>query len=103
MTASLYATNIFIIILALISCIIFIAGYRKGLIDSIKDMDSPQENKEDSSSKNYIWIILTSVISASIFIALLGISPTFITFAPLLSILSATIIGLLFFIEPKLD
>jgi hypothetical protein len=64
--------------------------------------DAAASDAREDTSHGYLWAVCLAVIGAGAVIALLGASPVFIALAPFLSIVSAAVIGLLFFIEPHL-
>ena len=70
---------------------------------SVDEHALPQSEVQDRTSQHLIWPICLAVVASGVVIALLGVSPLFIVLAPFLSIASAAVIGLLFFIEPHLD
>jgi hypothetical protein len=47
--------------------------------------------------------VCLAVVCAAVVIVLLGVNPVFISLTPFLSILSAAVIGALFFIEARMD
>jgi hypothetical protein len=88
---------------AVIAIVLFMAGYIKGFTASVADHAAARSEARDDTSRRFVWPICAAVVGAGVVIALLGVSPVFILLAPFLSIISAAIIGLLFFIEPHLD
>jgi hypothetical protein len=90
-------------ICAAIAIVLFMAGYIKGFTASVADHDKVRSEVRDDTSRRFMWPICAAVVASGVVIALLGVSPVFILLAPFLSIISAAIIGLLFFIEPHLD
>jgi len=103
MPSSMPLVTIVTIICAFIGGILFIAGYLKGFKASIADFDSGATSTKEDTMKGAGFLIPFIVISAAAVVALLGVSPTFFDLAPFLSIASATVMGLLFYIEPHLD
>jgi hypothetical protein len=87
---------------ALIAVALFLAGYLKAFSASIDDFDAAAQDAPEDTSRGYVWAVCAAVVGAGVVIALLGVSPMFISLAPFLSIMSAAVIGLLFFIEPRL-
>jgi hypothetical protein len=88
---------------AVLAVVLFMAGYVKGFNASVDEFDADTGVVSEDRSRGFGWMICAAVVAAGVVIALLGVSPVFITFAPFLSILSAAVIGLLFYIEPRLD
>jgi DMSO reductase anchor subunit len=88
---------------AVVAIALFLAGYIKGFTASINDFDEQSDATTADTSSSFIWLICLAVIGAAVVIALLGVNPVFIMLAPFLSIASAAIIGMLFYIEPRLD
>jgi hypothetical protein len=103
MPAHMPAVTIITIICAFIAVVVFVSGYVKGFKASVVDFDSAAESSKEDISRGWGYLIPLAVIAAGIVIALLGVSPIFISLAPFLSIASAATIGLLFYIEPHLD
>jgi hypothetical protein len=102
MSPPLPIVTIVAVVCALIAVVLFLAGYLKGFSASIDDFDAAAQDAPEDASRGYIWAVCAAVVGAGVVIALLGVSPVFIALAPFLSIVSAAVIGLLFFIEPRL-
>lgn len=103
MSSAIPAVTIVTTVAAIIAIALFLAGYIKGFTASVDEHALPQSEVQDRTSQHLIWPICLAVVASGVVIALLGVSPLFIVLAPFLSIASAAVIGLLFFIEPRLD
>lgn len=91
------------IICAVAGAVLFISGYFKGFKASVEEFYSGATfNKEDNMKLTGLLIPLIFFGAASV-IALIGVHPIFMKLAPFLSIASAVMLGLLFYIEPHLD
>ena len=88
---------------AVLAVALFMAGYVKGFSASIDEFDADNGVASEDRSRSFVGMICVAVVGAGVVIALLGVSPIFITLAPFLSIVSAAVIGLLFYLEPHLD
>jgi hypothetical protein len=103
MSATLPTVTLVTSVCAVIAIVLFMAGYIKGFTASVADHAAAPSEARDDTSRRFVWPICAAVVASGLVIALLGVSPVFILLAPFLSIISAGIIGLLFFIEPHLD
>jgi len=103
MPAYLSGTALLAIVCAIGAAVLFLAGYVKGFSSSIDDFEASQDDERADTATGFAWPVCLAVIGAAVLIALLGISPAVVAAAPFLSIVSAAVIGLLFYIEPRLD
>ena len=91
------------VVFAFFGAVLFICGYLKGFKTSIAEFDSgTTSTKEDNMTKAGLLIPLIFIGAAAV-IALIGVHPVFMKLAPFLSIGSAVMLGLLFYIEPRYE
>jgi len=103
MLSYLNGISLLAIFCAIAAAILFLSGYIKGFSSSIDDFEASEEDARADTASGFAWPVCLAVVGAGALIALLGTSPAIIAAAPFLSIVSAAVIGMLFYIEPRLD
>jgi len=103
MPAYINGISLLAILCAVAAAVLFLSGYIKGFSSSIDDFETSREDARGDTATGFAWPVCLAVVGAGALIALLGASPAVIAAAPFLSIVSAAVIGALFYIERRLD
>ncbi|MBL8893892.1 MAG: hypothetical protein JNJ53_04780 [Rhizobiales bacterium] len=90
--------SLIIIVLGLVATIIFVAGFARGLRQSIAARDAASDQSGDED-RNYWPSVVFAVIASAVIIAAVGIIPAAVYAGPVLVILTAAANGVAFFLD----
>jgi hypothetical protein len=88
-----------IIVLGLIATAIFVAGFYRGLRQSIAGRDSASSNEANYDSSDRWPSVIFAVVASAAIITLVGFYPAAIYFGPFLVVLTAAANGVAFFLD----
>lgn len=91
---------IFIAIVAfgLFGAAVFLSGFVVAVRETIRERRDPEPEREWVDEGRYGWSALFAVVASAVVIALAGVSPLWIYAGPLLAIVTATGVGIAFFV-----
>lgn len=87
------------ILAGIAATVLFVTGYIVGIKQSLVDAADDLETTNDFEDSNYTISISLAVIASASLIGLAGVDPMFIYIGPLLSIVTASMVGVAFFYE----
>jgi hypothetical protein len=90
---------VFYILAGIAATVLFVTGYIVGIKQSLLDSASDKKTTDDFEDSNYTISISLAVIASASLIGLAGVNPIFIYLGPLLSIVTASMVGVAFFYE----
>jgi hypothetical protein len=88
-----------IITLGLIATAIFVAGFYRGLRQSIAGRDNASSEKADYDASDRWPSVIFAVVASAAIITLVGFYPAAIYFGPFLVVLTAAANGVAFFLD----
>jgi hypothetical protein len=91
----------FITIVGAVVTLFFLAGFWRGLMNSVAEYRSGAPEPRDVPDYRYGGIAALSVVASAVVIAGAGFSPAMIYAGPLLALVTAAGCGLAFFVEEK--
>jgi hypothetical protein len=88
--------------IAAIATVLFVLGYIRGTREALATYNEDAVETDDRGDvEAYWWQIGLAVVASVAVIALAGVAPFFIYLGPLLSIITAGMIGVAFFVDAR--
>jgi hypothetical protein len=94
----MFSIYIAIVILGLFGAAVFLIGFAKGVVETIRERRFATPDREASEEGFYGASALIAVVASAVIIGMVGVSPTWIYAGPLLAIITATGVGICFLV-----